>query len=358
MNAEERNLCVFCVQGGEPLEDERRALAARMTAKAAKLLLDMPLRQMRRLEEMRFYAGQNACFVFDGRGETQNVFFSQRDVDELVTALCGHSRYAYETQLAQGYIPLGNGCRAGVCGRVTTGESGRLSSPTSVCIRVARDVPGASSGVLPYIMGEGGWVCRALFLGPPGCGKTTVLRDAAKKLAAMGIRVAVCDEREELFPTGEAEKGIDVMRGVDKAAAVEMLLRAMAPQAILCDEIGNERDAQALENAARCGVGLLASAHAGAWTDVLRRPILKRLYDGATFERYLLLGRHGRLAAAYDAEGTPLFREDGTDVEHGGDGHDFAQRDRFCSGGWRDAARSVDSGDAPLYSADERRHSL
>ena len=75
MNAEERNLCVFCVQGGEPLEDERRALAARMTAKAAKLLLDMPLRQMRRLEEMRFYAGQNACFVFDGRGETQTSFF-------------------------------------------------------------------------------------------------------------------------------------------------------------------------------------------------------------------------------------------------------------------------------------------
>ena len=170
--------------------------------------------------------------------------------------------------------------------------------------------------------------------------------------------MAVCDEREELFPTGEAEKGIDVMRGVDKAAAVEMFLRAMAPQAILCDEIGNERDAQALENAARCGVGLLASAHAGVWTDVLRRPILKRLYDGATFERYLLLGRHGRLAAAYDAEGTPLFKEDGTDVEHGGDGHDFAQRDRVCGGGWRDAARSVDSGDAPLYSADERRHPL
>ena len=218
-----------------------------------------------------------------------------------------------------------------------------------------------------HIVGPGRLLRRAIeadrmtssiFYGPPGCGKTTVLRDAAKKLAAMGIRVAVCDEREELFPTGEAEQGIDVMRGVDKAAAVEMLLRAMAPQAILCDEIGNERDAQALENAARCGVGLLASAHAGTWTDVLRRPILKRLYDGATFERYLLLGRHGRLAAAYDAEGTSLFKEDGTDVGHGGDGHDFAQRDRVCGGGWRDAARSVDSGDAPLYSADERRHSL
>ena len=122
----------------------------------------------------------------------------------------------------------------------------------------------------------------------------------------MGFRVAVCDEREELFPTGTAEMGLDVMRGVDKATAMEMLLRAMAPQAMLCDEIGNERDAQALENAARCGIGLMASAHAGTWEDVLRRPVLKRLYDAAVFERYLLLGRHGRLAAAYDAEGKPL----------------------------------------------------
>lgn len=125
------------------MEDERRALAARMTDKAAKLLLDMPLRQMRRLEEMRFYAGQNACFVFDGRGETQNVFFSQRDVDELVTALCSHSRYAYETQLAQGYIPLGNGCRAGSVRRVNDGESGRaFRRRPLMCIRVARDSSG------------------------------------------------------------------------------------------------------------------------------------------------------------------------------------------------------------------------
>ena len=56
-----------------------------------------------------------------------------------------------------------------------------------------------------HIVGPGRLLRRAIeadrmtssiFYGPPGCGKTTVLRDAAKKLAAMGIRVAVCDERE------------------------------------------------------------------------------------------------------------------------------------------------------------------
>ena len=124
------------------LQDERQKLAARMTPKAARLLLDLPLLRVRRLEEMRFYAGQNACFIFDGRSETQPAFFSRQDVDELVTALCGYSRYAYETQLAQGFIPLEGGCRAGVCGRVTRDNDGaaRLSSPTSVCIRMAREI--------------------------------------------------------------------------------------------------------------------------------------------------------------------------------------------------------------------------
>lgn len=147
------------------MQDERQKLAARMTPKAARLLLDLPLLRVRRLEEMRFYAGQNACFISDGRSETQQAFFSRQDVDELVTALCGYSRYAYETQLAQGFIPLEGGCRAGICGRVTRDNDGaaRLSSPTSVCIRMAREISGASEAVFPFLMEEGR-VCRVLLL--------------------------------------------------------------------------------------------------------------------------------------------------------------------------------------------------
>lgn len=111
------------------LQDERQKLAARMTPKAARLLLDLPLLRVRRLEEMRFYAGQNACFIFDGRSETQHAFFSRQDVDELVTALCGYSRYAYETQLAQGFIPLEGGCRAG---RLRPGDAGQRRRSAAV----------------------------------------------------------------------------------------------------------------------------------------------------------------------------------------------------------------------------------
>lgn len=343
MNAEERTSAFFfglksrknACREVDALRDERRALAARMTPKAAGLLMDLPMLRARRLEEMRFYAGQNACFVFDGRGETQNALFSAQEVDELVTALCGYSRYAYETRLAQGFIPLEGGHRAGVCGRVTRDKDGtaRLSSPTSVCIRVARAIRGASEAVLPYVTEADGRIGRVLLLGPPGCGKTTVLRDAAERLAERGFRAAVCDEREELFPEDAAQAGIDVMRGADKATAIQMLLRAMAPQVILCDEIGDMRDVRALKDAARCGVGLMASAHAGTFDDVRRRPVLRALYEAAAFDRYLLLGRHGKLEAAYDAAGGLLAGGGNAHDGCGDDGDAYAERRRFCGGG-------------------------
>ncbi|MFR5788505.1 MAG: AAA family ATPase [Christensenellales bacterium] len=195
---------------------------------------------------------------------------------------------------------------------------------------------------------EEGRVCRVLLLGPPGCGKTTVLRDAAKRLAGDGIRVSGLRRTGRTIPGRcGTQAGLDVMRGIDKPTAIQMLLRAMSPQAIFCDEIGDMRDVRALLDAARCGVGLAASAHAGVFDDVLHRPVLRALYEAGAFERYLLLGRHGKLAAAYDAEGKPIS---GGGIEHEkrrGDGHDFAQRDRLCSGGRRNAPRPLGAGHAP-----------
>lgn len=110
--------------------------------------------------------------------------------------------------LRRGSSPLEGGCRAGVCGRVTRDNDGaaRLSSPTSVCIRMAREISGASEAVFPFLMEERR-VWPRIAVGPPGGGKTTVLRDAAKRLAGDGIRVSVCDEREELFPEGAVRQG-------------------------------------------------------------------------------------------------------------------------------------------------------
>lgn len=60
------------------LQDERQKLAARMTPKAARLLLDLPLLRVRRLEEMRFYAGQTPALSSTDEAKRSMRFFLGR----------------------------------------------------------------------------------------------------------------------------------------------------------------------------------------------------------------------------------------------------------------------------------------
>lgn len=161
-----------------------------------------------KLEEMRFRTGYPAELVFDGESLNVGQVFLDCDMEELVAALCGFARYAYEAQMAQGYIPLENGHRAGVCGRIVTDKSGgsHMTNVTSVCIRIARHIPDASLSVRRYLPNKRERMRRVLLLGPPACGKTTVLRDTALYLAEIGLHTAVCDEREEFFGGQTPEK--------------------------------------------------------------------------------------------------------------------------------------------------------
>ena len=71
---------------------------------------------------------------------------------------------------------------------------------------------------------------------PSGWGKTTLLRTIARTLAERQRLVAVVDERGELFPPEQPLPPLERVGGVDKARAVQMALRTLAPQVILLDE--------------------------------------------------------------------------------------------------------------------------
>lgn len=283
-------------------------LYPRLTNELACMLKSLKEADRRALEEIRIYCGRHVELVFSGERRMTELVMDEGSMAQLLSALSGMALYRFEREMAEGFLPLPGGHRAGVCGSMARQADGtwRMSAVTSVCLRIARHVEGASLSIRPYLTGENGRARRVLLLGAPGCGKTTVLRDAALYLGKR-MHTAVADEREELFAAeGTQGLGVDVLRGMDKAHAFSVLIRAMAPQVIVCDELGREEDVLAVLDAARCGVGVLASAHADGFEDLIHRPVTRKLFEAGVFERYIHLGKHGCVNAVMDEAGNML----------------------------------------------------
>lgn len=208
----------------------------------------------------------------------------QEDITWIVNSATRYSPWAAKTT-AHGYLPVVGGHRIGLCGtaRNRDGTMDGFQSVDSMCIRVARDYPGISSGAPTED--------SMLILGAPGWGKTTLLRDLARRLS-QDASVSVVDERGELFPEGfERGERMDVLSLCAKALGIGQLMRTMGPEWIVVDEITAPEDCDALAEAAGCGVRLLATAHAASVEDLYKRPVYRRLLETEVFQQVLLLDK-------------------------------------------------------------------
>ena len=207
------------------------------------------------------------------------------DLHFVVNTASRYSPWTAQT-VARGYITAPGGHRIGLGGEVVLdkGEVRGIRQADSLCIRIARDVPGVAR---PFAALRG----SVLILGPPGAGKTTLLRDLCREISNRET-VAVVDERGELFPEGfDRGRALDVLSLCPKPAGIDMALRTLGPSAIAVDEITEEEDAWALLRAGRCGVRLLATAHAASPEYLGRRPVYRMLTENRLFDHILLCFR-------------------------------------------------------------------
>ncbi len=235
---------------------------------------------------------------------------------EVLLRLCRQSIYAYGPELAVCYMTLPGGVRVGLAGRMAgVGEEARLVTATGFNIRLARAIPGCADPLMGMLLGPGG-LRSTLLLSAPGAGKTTMLRDAARQLSLQGDEGMSGGRTAGDWPgatTGCLRLDVgpctDVLEGCKKARAMSLLVRGMGPEVLVTDELAGQGDADAVMEAAGCGVRILASAHGDGWEDLKRRKSMFPLIQNGCFTQVILLRRQAgqppRLETVYRAKEEP-----------------------------------------------------
>ena len=161
-------------------------------------------------------------------------------------------------------------------------------------IRFAKEFKGCSDKIASYLVGGDGRPLSTLIVSPPGCGKTTMLRDICRSLSSRRLKIAVCDERSEIAgmynsqPSFDLGPRTDVLDGAAKAQGIQMLIRSMSPDVIITDEIGKKEDLEAARQCLRSGVALITSIH-GSRQEDLNKSEIAPLITSSFFENIIFL---------------------------------------------------------------------
>lgn len=248
------------------------------------------------INEIRLHSNSFVTMIADSKNIKTNIMLIQDDINEIVNLICDGSLYAHFNTIKEGYISLGKGIRAGICGRarVERGEICAISEITSINIRLPRRIF-HSADFLFNILKESNFSKSVLLYSRPGVGKTTILRELIYLISRENppIRHAIIDTREEITPFMHSENVTsDIFISYPKGTAIEIATKSMTPEIIICDEISSQIEANSVLMASNSGVKLIASAHADSFDELCSKEILQGLFSHKVFDLALGISRN------------------------------------------------------------------
>lgn len=267
------------------------------------------------LQEIRFRIDKPIIIYFDNKerfidkdhftmnkSPENSLIADKDDIKETLEYISKYSLYAYEDDIKNGFITVDGGHRVGLAGKVVI-ENGRVKTIRNIScinIRISHEIKGCADKVIPFLIRDKANIHHTLIVSPPKSGKTTLLRDIVRQLSngtknLSGITIGVVDERSEIggcyrgIPQNDIGIRTDILDGCPKDEGLIMLIRSMAPEVIVVDEIGGRKDIEAIEYALNAGCTIICTVHGSSLNEIKNKPVLSELINKNIFKRYIIL---------------------------------------------------------------------
>lgn len=273
----------------------------------SKLILE---HNIQKIEEIRIRAGKPVILKLGAIEIILKYIVNNSEIIGILQNICNNSIYTYQNQICNGFITLPGGNRVGIAGNIVIkeGQVSNISYIYSLNFRISHQINGASTDLLKYVLDtQNNTVFNTLIVSPPGAGKTTIIRDIAKKISDgipeinfKGIDVSIIDERGEIAALSKGivynDVGIrtDVLDNVPKSIGIRMAIRSMSPRVIIADEIGNKDDVQIINYAVCSGVNCIFTAHGNSMEDLLKNQEIEKIINLKLFKRIIFLNEKQR----------------------------------------------------------------
>ena len=267
------------------------------------------------IEEIRLRTNK-PIIIKDSNGNTiLDHIVTIQELLETFQKICEHSIYSYQKQICEGFITIKGGHRVGITGScvIEDGKIININYISSLNFRIAREKKDVSNKILKYIIHDDE-IANTLIVSKPGCGKTTILRDLVRKISTdieelnfKGKTCGIVDERGEIaamykgVPQNDIGILSDVISNSSKSQGMRMLIRSMAPEVIVCDEIGSKEDVETINYAMCCGVKGIFTAHGNTFEEILLNEEIKKLINKNIIETIIILGdkKRGEIKKVY-----------------------------------------------------------
>lgn len=254
------------------------------------------------LEEIRIRINKRVSLKYGQENIFINYVITKEEMESILEKIFKGSRYTYQNEIVNGFVTIDGGHRIGLTGEVIIddGKIININNISSLNIRISRMIRDVSTFLDEYIVDDNS-ICNTLIVSIPGQGKTTILKDLIRRISdgkikgLKNLNVSVVDERGELANDTDKDGKVnlgertDVISNISKDKGMKMLIRSMAPNVIVVDEIGTKEDVDAIKYAVTSGIKGIFTAHGDSFEKLLKSPILRELIDLNIIDRIIVL---------------------------------------------------------------------